>query len=427
MARTIRDARTDSRSARLKLKADKEPCWVKLSKGCYLGYRKGFTEGGSWIARYRDAAGKQNFRALGAADDAMEADGGSILTSDQAQRLAREWFEQVANAEADGQGKGPFSVADCMADYLEYVRQHKKSHHHLKTYIDAYILPRLGTVDTAKLTSGMIRKWHQQIATEPPRLRTRKGQEQKHREEDANPGEAERKRKLRANRHLVTLRAALNRAWQEGRIARNDAWVRVKQFPGTERARSRFLNADEARRLMNTCPPDLRQLVQLALLSGARYGELCALDVRDFQADTGTLFIRDSKSGKPRHIILNAEGSGFCKRLVLDKDLKSPLLTKEDGTRWERDHHHRAFKEAVKRAKLDPSFTFHELRHTWASLTIMAGAPLMVVAQNLGHRDTRMVERHYGHLSDSYVSEMIRKTAPTYGIGDSENVVPLAG
>jgi integrase len=79
----------------------------------------------------------------------------------------------------------------------------------------------------------------------------------------------------------------------------------------------------------------------------------------------------------------------------------APLLLRGDGTRWARDHQFRPFKDAVKAAKLDPSFTFHELRHTWASLTITAGAPLMVVAINLGHRDTRMVEKHYGHLADS--------------------------
>jgi integrase len=77
------------------------------------------------------------------------------------------------------------------------------------------------------------------------------------------------------------------------------------------------------------------------------------------------------------------------------------LPLKRDGTRWGRDHQFRPFKEAVKAAKLDPSFTFHELRHTWASLTIMAGAPLMMVAINLGHRDTRMVEKHYCRLANS--------------------------
>jgi integrase len=305
------------------------------------------------------------------------------------------------------------------------VKEHRKSYRHLKTSVDAFILPQLGGVDTAKLTTQMIRRWHQFLAAEPPRQRTRKGMEQQHRSEDPDPREAERKRRQRANRHLVTLRAALTRAWLEGNIARNDAWARVRPFPGVERPRSRFLDHDEARRLLNACPADFRQLAQLALLTGARYGELCALDVRDFQADSATLFVRDSKSGKPRHIVLNEEGGTLCRHLVAGRPMEAPLLLKPDGTRWARDHQFRPFREAVKAARLDSSLTFHELRHTWASLTIMAGAPLMVVAINLGHRDTRMVERHYGHLADSYVAEVVRKTAPQFRIDSDEKVVEL--
>ena len=72
-------------------------------------------------------------------------------------------------------------------------------------------------------------------------------------------------------------------------------------------------------------------------------------------------------------------------------------------------------REAVKRAKIAPSISFHGLRHTWASLAVMAGMPLMVVGRNLGHVDTRMVEKHYGHLAASYVADEVRKSAPKFG------------
>ncbi len=39
----------------------------------------------------------------------------------------------------------------------------------------------------------------------------------------------------------------------------------------------------------------------------------------------------------------------------------------------------------------------------------------MVVANALGHTSTRMVEKHYGHLAQSYVAEEIRKGAPRFG------------
>jgi integrase len=425
MARTVHNRSVDARSARAKLAPGREPYWTKLAKGCFVGYRK-TKHGGSWIARWRDGAGRQHFHQLGAADDALDADGTNALSFAQAQALAREWFDAMA-AFAEGRRRsGVYTVADCMADYLAYVRAHRKSARHLETYTRAYILPKLGPLDTARLTSALLQRWHCEIAAEPPRLRSSKGRPRKYRAEDPDPDEALRKRRLRANRHLVTLRAALNRAWREGLIARNDAWARLQLFRGTERQRTKFLDHAQARRLINTCEPDLRQLVQAALLTGARYGELCRLEVRDFCGDSGTLFVRDSKSSKPRRIYVNTEGVSFFAQISAGRLPRESLLRKADGTRWSRDHHHRPFKAAVVRAGLDPAFTFHELRHTYASQTLMNGAHLMAVAANLGHRDTRMVEQHYGHLADNHVRDVIRKAAPSFGVTSAMNIVQFA-
>ena len=65
-------------------------------------------------------------------------------------------------------------------------------------------------------------------------------------------------------------------------------------------------------------------------------------------------------------------------------------------------------------ARLKPPITFHGLRHTWASLAVMNGVPLLIVAKNLGQADTRMVEKHYGHLAPSYIVDAIRAGAPRY-------------
>jgi integrase len=71
--------------------------------------------------------------------------------------------------------------------------------------------------------------------------------------------------------------------------------------------------------------------------------------------------------------------------------------------------------EANERAKISPPINFHGLRHTWASHAVMNGMPLMVVAKNLGHSDTRTVEKHYGHLAPSYISDAVRAHAPRFG------------
>jgi integrase len=80
---------------------------------------------------------------------------------------------------------------------------------------------------------------------------------------------------------------------------------------------------------------------------------------------------------------------------------------------------------ACERAKIEPPVGVHALRHTFASLALMNGAPLLVVAQNLGHSDTRMVEKHYGHLAKSYVADAIRAAAPRFGLVADQVVRPL--
>ena len=80
---------------------------------------------------------------------------------------------------------------------------------------------------------------------------------------------------------------------------------------------------------------------------------------------------------------------------------------------------------ACERAAIKPVIGFHGLRHSWASHAVMNGVPIMVVARNLGHADTRMVERHYGHLAPSYVADAIRAGAPKWGLLHDTNVTPL--
>ena len=83
-------------------------------------------------------------------------------------------------------------------------------------------------------------------------------------------------------------------------------------------------------------------------------------------------------------------------------------------------------REASERAGISPAVNFHATRHTFASHAVMNGAPLLVVAQALGHADTRQIEKHYGHLAPSYAADAIRKAAPRYGIVLG-NIQPLHG
>jgi integrase len=78
---------------------------------------------------------------------------------------------------------------------------------------------------------------------------------------------------------------------------------------------------------------------------------------------------------------------------------------------WMKDDAQSPMRNAYTAAGLEP-LTFHELRHTYASSLINRGVPLVFVAQQLGHADTRMVEEHYGHLCETAKRDAIRSAAP---------------
>ena len=50
---------------------------------------------------------------------------------------------------------------------------------------------------------------------------------------------------------------------------------------------------------------------------------------------------------------------------------------------------------------------------------------LAVIAMQLGHSDTRMVEKRYGHLAPSYLAETVRAAFGALGLIEESNVVPL--
>jgi integrase len=262
------------------------------------------------------------------------------------------------------------------------------------------------------------------LASSPAQTRPKAGQPQYQAEPETD--EDVRRRRASANRVLTMLKACLNHAYDEKHVTSNDAWGRrLKPFRDVERARIRYLSVAEAQRLINACDPDFRPLVQAALETGARYGELTRLEVHDFNADAGTVAIRKSKTGKPRHIVLTDEGAAFFQQYCAGRAGNELMFVHADGNGWKASEQGRPMDDANERAKLKPPITFHGLRHTWASLAVMNGTPLMLVAKNLGHADTGMVEKHYGHWAPSNERDAIRAGAPKYGIKSDRRVVPL--
>jgi integrase len=320
------------------------------------------------------------------------------------------------NAEhaAAAAGKGPYTVADAIERYLEAIEAEGKDPKDTRSRAMAMIVPALGSLEVAKLDTDTINVWIKGLVQAPPRVRTAKGQPQRHRPL-ANDTEGIRRRRATVNRVVAILKAALSHAHRSGRVPSDAAWRRVKLFKNAVAARVQYITVAEAQRLLNACDPDFRNLVRAALLTGCRYGELCRLIVADFNADTGTLAILKSKSGRPRHVVLTEEGAAFFAQLCAGRAGDAVLLPKRNGKPWGPSHQIPLMVQACERANIKPAVGFHGLRHTYASLTVMAGAPLVVVAEALGHADVKMVTKHYAHLSKTYVADEIRRAAPRFG------------
>jgi integrase len=421
MARKVRDKAIDSREARRKL-APRDVChWRSLERGLHLGYRRIKNGAGTWWARHYLGKRQYETDALGIADDLSDADGVAVLDYWQAQEKARN--RMVARAHAAAGKTGPYTVADAMDAYMRFLGDDGRGAHTIRDarYRDqAFVRPKLGNTDVAALTADKLRQWRDDLVQTPPRVRTRKGNAQNHRA--IADDDAWRARRSSANRTWSILRAALNHAFHSGKAPSDLEWRKVKPFRSADAARVRYLSVAEAKRLINAANPDFRLLVQAALQTGARYGELARLTVADFNPDVGTLSIQQSKSGKSRHVVLTDEGVRFFRRLCAGRAGDEIMLRKRSGSPWDFAHQVRPMDETVARAKITPPISFHGLRHTWASHAVMNGMPLMVVARNLGHADTRMVEKHYGHLAPSYVAEAVRKSAPRFGFPADKKV-----
>ena len=419
MSGKVRDKRLDSRTARFRLARGRQPHWRTIVPGrAHLGFQrwKDAAEG-RWLLR-RYVNGKYTGETIGLADDAARADGDRILTFEQAEAKAR------AMVEAPATKIDRMTVRQAMELYVDYKRSLGQSVSDVIGRGTVHILPTLGNRVVAELTAEELRRWLASLAASRAQLRPKAGKV-KHRPE-AKGDEAIRARRASANRVLTMLKAILNHAYDEGHLPNRDAWGRkLKPFRDVERARLRFLTEPEATRLINAADGEFRSLVEAGLQTGARYGELIRLEACDFDAAAGTINIRRSKTGKGRYVWLTPEGVEFFTEMCAGRAGNDLIFRKADGEPWKKSSQARPMREACARAKIKPAIGFHQLRHTYASLAVMGGAPLLILARNLGHTDTRMCEKHYAHLAPSYEAEAIRAAAPRFNIKRERRLVPF--
>jgi hypothetical protein len=153
------------------------PYYRAVERDVHIGYRRnrpGIT--GSWSARRYLGEGRYDEAQLGAADDIHDADGHTVLDYWQAVAAARE------RAGIEPERTGPYTVEDAVNDYVEFLTHNRRTGYDVRVRMAAHVLPVLGRVSLDKLTSERLRKWHAGLVKQSPRLRTKPGAQQRHRD-----------------------------------------------------------------------------------------------------------------------------------------------------------------------------------------------------------------------------------------------------
>lgn len=282
---------------------------------------------------------------------------------------------------------------------------------------NCYILPQLGTVALHELTPDLLQKF-QRFVLETPSDKASRARGIRY-ELDHIDEETMRRRKNRTNDVLGCLKGALTLAWETGKTDNEKSWRPLKPLRSFSRPRMLHLNRAECKALIRECSPQLGQPVQGALYTGCRARELIRMRVEDVGRDGYGVYVAPGKGYRHRFIFLPDEGMAFFLSLCEGKRPKDYVFLQDDGCHW-RQRYGARFKKAVIASGLPKEFVFHGLRHTYASQLVQAGAPLIVVAEQLGHRSILMVSTVYGHLAPQIRESEVRQRFTSLSRRNSE-------
>ncbi len=442
MPRLIQDARISTRDARYKLPVAREPYWRELVPGTAVGYYKGARDAG-WFVRQR-SGGRYLKQRIGTPDDTQAADGEIVLNYRQA-------VERATGLQLEARVPQPRHYSDgqtldaVLADYLREHLAGKGSEDFARLAIARHVTKDgkgIGTRLVTALDASALREWHKAVAATPParraqsaatlanRLRTKN----ERRKSEADPAKAYdmadpaniRARRSSANRILSIVKAALTFAWRNERLPSDLStfWMKVAPFALGEDPTPRMLERDEITRLLGAAGDDLRDLLSGALMTGARYGDLCRLQVRDYLADERMVRIAQSKTGKTLLQPLTPEGVRIFDRLTAGRAGAALVFTRADGSAWGPGDAARPMAAAVASAKLE-NVTFKTTRATYGKLLLQATMDIELVAKALGHSDSRITRKHYAQYLPSELARGIAKL-PALGF-ETDNKVSRIG
>ncbi len=211
------------------------------------------------------------------------------------------------------------------------------------------------------------------------------------------------------NRELAFLRRLFNVAIENQKADTNP--VKPKLFFKENNQRVRFLSPEEEARLREAVGETDWTLVAVALHTGLRRSEQFHLRWQHVDFGNRIITIPRSKSGETRRVPMNDTVRGLLG--TLPSRLKSAWVFPSETGETPLDAQNfvnRVFTKALRKAGIE-DFSWHCLRHTFASRLVMAHVDLRTVQELLGHKTLAMTLR-YSHLSPAHQLDAVQCLNP---------------
>ena len=216
-------------------------------------------------------------------------------------------------------------------------------------------------------------------------------------------------KKSTANIELRHLKSAFTKAVQWGYLD-NNPFKGIKQFT-LPKAAPIFLKQHEINLLLDVIDlPWLKHIVIFALNTGVRVGELVNVEWEAINLEKRTIKIRNTedfttKSKKERMVPINNELKELLQTFRQDDCY---VFSNSVGQKWDPELVSKKFKKYIRQAGLAEQFTFHSLRHTFASHLVQRGVSLYIVSKLLGHSDLKTTEI-YAHLAPETFLDVVNQ------------------
>jgi len=335
-----------------------------------------FVRKGSYYISYTDLQGRRRQRKLKGA-----------FTLTQARNLREAEIGKVERARVLGYTPpGDDTFAEITDRYLDYqkARLTPQAYSRTKGIVENHLSPRFGTMKLAEIRRSDVQGY----------LTSRIG--------ELSAGSVA--------KELNTLKHLLRLAVEWELIPLNPAHgVKPPRLPA---GRVRYLQPAELRLVLEACPPWLRPIVALLVLTGMRRGELLGLRWLDVDRPGCRILLHKTKNGEFRCVWLNALACQVIDLIAKD-DARPTDAVFPPSEQLSPENVSLAFLRACRRAGI-ADFRLHDLRHTAASWLRMKGADIHTVASLLGHKDLRMAAR-YQHLSPDYLQSAVRGLDGVFG------------